>query len=91
MSTVHLETVFEEFKNRVATMSDEEVIEAFNRDVGNSGWTGARGAFHKALLQDFQRRGWHCDVIYDSDKNTLNLTSRVKLNPDTRALEIIAE
>lgn len=91
MSTVDLETVFEEFKNRFAAMSDEAVIEAFNSDVGNPGWTGARGAFHKALLQDFQRRGWNCDAIYNSDNNTLNFTSRVKLNPEKRALEIVAE
>lgn len=37
-------------------MSDAELVEAFNKDVGNPGWVSARAAFLTALRDEFERR-----------------------------------
>lgn len=48
---------YKEFQNRFKVMSDEELLDAFKRDVGNPGWVSARGEYIEALRAEFKNRG----------------------------------
>ncbi len=57
---------YNEFQKRFKAMSDKELIDAFNRDVGNPGWVSARGEYHGALRAEFENRGY--DYLSIGDK-----------------------
>ena len=40
-----------------ADMQIPELVTVFNRQVGNTGWTGMRAYHDHALIDEFQRRG----------------------------------
>ena len=45
-----------EFKERFKNMSDEELIEIFNKDKNNPGWTNSRAMFQGALHEEIEDR-----------------------------------
>jgi len=49
-----------EFEKRFANASDEELIKAFNNDLGKPGVVAARFRFLAALRKEFDRRGYEC-------------------------------
>jgi hypothetical protein len=57
--------------------NDKELIDIFNREVGNPGWTSSRVTYLAALYQEFNNRGYDYSAI--GDKEGLYLTHRVKL------------
>lgn len=69
--------LFKDYKKRFEKMSNEELVEAFNREVGNPGWTGARDAYLAALHREFLDRGF---IISEIGNNySLSLKRKVKL------------
>jgi hypothetical protein len=48
--------IYEEFKERFESMTDEQLIDTFNRDKGKSGWVSARSKFLRALHEEFEKR-----------------------------------
>ncbi len=68
---------YEEFRTRFRGLSNEDLIQAFNREVGNSGWTSARAAYLTALHQEFEGRGLDYSAI--GNKTELSFAKRVKL------------
>ena len=46
-----------------ADMQITELVEIFNRQVGNRGWTGMRAYHDQALIDEFQRRGVDVSTI----------------------------
>ncbi|WP_201328339.1 hypothetical protein [Thermotomaculum hydrothermale] len=68
---------FDEFKARFEKMSDAELIEAFNREVGNPGWGSARGAYLAALHNEFMDRD--IDISEIGDKYSMSLKHKIKL------------
>jgi hypothetical protein len=57
--------------------SDEDLVDLFNRDVGNAGWVAARAAFSQALITEFRRRG--IDVSSVRSQDGTSYTTKVKL------------
>ena len=57
-----------EFDERYKDASVEELVRAFNRDVGNRGWVSARGRFHIALAEAFLRTGLDCSSFIETDE-----------------------
>ena len=53
------------FALQFADMQITELVNIFNRQVGNRGWTGMRAYHDQALIDEFQRRGIDVSVIYD--------------------------
>ena len=51
------------FSARFRAMSDQELIEDFNREVGNDGWVSARAAFLAALHDEFNNREYDYAII----------------------------
>ena len=46
-------------------MQITELVNIFNRQVGNRGWTSMRAYHNQALIDEFQRRGINIACIYD--------------------------
>lgn len=72
-----------EFRDRFAAMSEEQLVGAFNREVGNSGWTSSRAAYLAALRDEFNVRGYDYSAI---GKEGFSLKNKVKLVDKTIVL-----
>ena len=48
-----------------ADMQIPELVTVFNRQVGNTGWTGMHAYHDQALIDEFLRRGIDVSPIYD--------------------------
>lgn len=68
---------YEEFLVRFKAFTDDELIDAFNREVGNPGWVSARASYLAALQREFQDRGFDYAAI--GDERSLSLRRRVRL------------
>ena len=71
------EEMFKDYKKQFAQMTDCELVEAFNREVGNPGWGSARGAYLAALHREFQERGFDISAI--GNDCSMSLKNKVKL------------
>lgn len=56
MTPVDPEKTYQEFKKRFNDMSDDELIGAFNREVGKPGWTGSRATYLSLMNEEFEKR-----------------------------------
>ena len=54
---------YEEFKVRFRNMEDKELVEAFNREVGNNGWVSSRLPYLVAMREEFAKRGFDTGVF----------------------------
>lgn len=77
MVTRSPQKVYQEYQERFRDLNDTQLISAFNREVGNSGWTNSRAAYMFALHQEFKNRKYDYSDIGDND--TFSLKKRIKL------------
>ena len=56
-----LEQYYEENLAIFKRKTVQELIDAFNRQVGNKGWTGTRGAYGAALRKALDESGYSLD------------------------------
>ena len=68
---------YDEFVKKFGNFTNEELIEAFNKEIGNSGWVGARGAYLSALHREFKIR--NIDHTEIGDDEGLSLRHKVYL------------
>lgn len=68
-------TTQENYREKFVSLNDEQLIESFNREVGNSGWTSSRASFLSALREELQSR-FDCSAIIDGG---MSLRGKVKL------------
>jgi hypothetical protein len=68
---------YKEYKERFSDMSDEQLIDAFNREVNNIGWTSSRAFYLVALQEEFENRNYDYSEI--GDKEGLSLKNKIKL------------
>ena len=61
--------------NKLEKLSDQELIEVFNREVGNPGWTSSRSKHLSALHEEFEQRGFD----YTSIGGTISLSFKRKI------------
>jgi hypothetical protein len=77
MTPVDHEKTYKEFQERFTAMSDEELVEAFNREVGNPGWTSSRATYLALLREEFEKRKFDHSAVTGS--GGLSLKQKVKL------------
>ena len=65
------------FRERFRNATIEQLVEAFNGDVGNPGWIGARGSFHAALKEAFLGTGLDCSSFIN--RGSMSLACRIRL------------
>ncbi|MCR5779598.1 MAG: hypothetical protein K6G70_03535 [Bacteroidaceae bacterium] len=56
---------YTQYALQFAGMQIPELVTVFNRQVGNTGWTGMRAYHDQALIDEFLRRGIDVSAIYD--------------------------
>ncbi len=71
-------SIFNDFVAHFATASITSLVESFNRQVGNRGFTSARAAHDVALIKEFIRRGVDISAVYDG--NGISFAKRVVIN-----------
>jgi hypothetical protein len=69
---------YDEFANRFKGKTDDEVVAAFNREVGNNGWTSSRASFMAALHDEIKARGFDFSAVGDAE--SLSFRAKVRLN-----------
>lgn len=71
---------YNEFVERFKTYSNEEIIDCFNKEVGNSGWGTARASYLAAIQNEFGRRKFDYSDI--GDKKSLSFKYEIYLEKD---------
>ena len=57
MSTKSHNKYYQEYAARFAAASSQILVESFNKEVGNTGWTSMRANYIATLIDEFQNRG----------------------------------
>lgn len=73
-------------KTRFETYSDIELLEAFNREVWNQGWTSARAEYLSELHREFDNRWFDYLEIWDS--KSLSFKNKIKLDWNIIRIEV---
>ena len=60
------------FAEKFITYTIEQLIELFNREVGNNAWTSMRAAHDCALIDEFRRRNIDVSAISNGDMISFN-------------------
>ena len=76
---------FNRFMERLTKLSDEEIVESFNQQVGCAATVSARISLLGAILQQFRRRGF--DYSYIGGEHRLSFSCKLKL--DGKKVKII--
>ncbi len=71
---------------RLSSMPVFQLVELFNKEVGNRGWTSERSAFDAALIDAFINKGIDVSAVYDG---TI-ISFRQKVSLDSESQKLIA-
>ena len=63
-----------------------QLVELFNKEVGNRGWTSERCAFDAALIDAFINKGVDVSAVYDGT----SISFRQKVTLDSESQKLIA-
>ena len=74
-----MKNLIEKFESQLATLSDEQLVARFNREVGNRGWVNARVYFLEALRNQFENRGLDYSIV-KNESSGFNLNKKVVLS-----------
>ena len=58
-------SIYNDFAEQFAASSITSLVDSFNRQVGNRGWTSARAAHDLALIDELKRRGIDVSAVFD--------------------------
>jgi len=67
-----------DYKERFESMTNEELVKAFNQEVGNSGWTSSRAKYLTALREEFINR--NIDLSAIGNEQGLSYAKKIRLN-----------
>jgi hypothetical protein len=70
---------YEAWQSQLAAYTLEQLIEAFNREVGNNGWGTARADYLHALRHTFVHRGVDCSCFLSDDGRSMSFKHRLAL------------
>ncbi len=68
---------YEEYLEKFKKMDDKQLIDSFNREVGNPGWTNSRANYLSALHQEFNDRGYDYSDI--GGVGSLSIKNKIEL------------
>ena len=71
---------FDELQEEMASRSVESLVEEFNQQVGNTGWTSIRGLHDSVLIDTLIAKGVDVSAVYDGV--TISFKRKIKLNDD---------
>ena len=67
-----------EYTERLRSVPTQELVDGYNRQVGNRGWVSSKGRYLYALYHEFKNRGIDISVI--DTGGGLRLDQRIVLN-----------
>ena len=71
-------SIYNDFAEQFAASSITSLVDSFNRQVGNRGWTSARAAHDLALIDELKRRGIDVSAVFDG--TVISFTHHVELD-----------
>ena len=77
MEETSQQEIYREYAEWFKKMSDEELVEAFNCQVGNAGWVARKITYLCALHAEFNNRNYDYSAI--GTKGSLCLLRKIKL------------
>ncbi len=86
MSTSH-NKYYQEYAARFAAATSQSLIESFNREVGNPGWTSVRASCIAALIDEFRNRS--IDISAVNDGRSTDFNHHVRLEETGKRLILI--
>lgn len=75
------------FALQFADMQITELVNTFNRQVGNRGWTSIRAYHDQALIDEFKRRGINTTIIQKG--RFIYFTHQIRYNLTANMLESV--
>lgn len=71
---------FDNLQKEMANKSVESLIEEFNQQVGNTGWTSIRGVHDSVLIDTLIAKGVDVSTVYDGVE--ISFKRKITLNKD---------
>ena len=71
---------FDDLQKEMANRSVEALVEEFNQQVGNTGWTTIRGLHDSVLIDTLIAKGVDVSAVYDGV--TISFKRKITLNED---------
>lgn len=71
---------FDNLQKDMANRSVESLVEEFNQQVGNTGWTSIRGVHDSVLIDTLIAKGVDVSAVYDGV--TISFERKISLNDD---------
>ena len=71
---------FDNLHVEMANKSVESLVEEFNQQVGNTGWTSIRGLHDSVLIDTLIAKGVDVSAVYDGVD--ISFKRKIKLNED---------
>lgn len=71
---------FDDLQKEMASRSVESLVEEFNRQVGNTGWTSIRGLHDSVLIDTLIAKSVDVSAVYDGVD--ISFKRKIKLNED---------
>ncbi len=69
--------LYEKYMKRFDQKTDQEIINAFNREAGNCAWGTARASYLGALHKQLDKRNFDYSAI--GDQGRMSIKSKIKL------------
>ena len=69
---------------RLSSMPVSQLVEFFNKEVGNRGWTSERSSFDAALIDAFLNKGIDVSAVYDG--TSISFRQKVSLDSESKKL-----
>ena len=73
---------------RLSSMPVSQLVELFNKEVGNRGWTSERGAFDAALIDAFINKSVDVSAVYDG--TSISFKHKITLESESKKLITLA-
>lgn len=74
------EEYYNNLKKEMAERSVESLVDEFNKQVGNTGWTSIRGLHDSVLIDTLIEKGVDVSAVYDGVN--ISFKKKVTLNED---------
>ena len=78
---------YQEYAARFAAASNQSLVESFNKEVGNTGWTSMRAYFIAALIDEFRNRS--IDISAVNDGYCTDFNHHVRLDEIANSIVLI--
>lgn len=81
------EEYYNNLKKEMAERSVESLVDEFNKQVGNTGWTSIRGLHDSVLIDTLIEKGVDVSAVYDGVN--ISFKKHISLNEDKTKVFVV--